>query len=180
MFPDTGWSYNTSSGAAVSGGPSWEVTAGQARVYINDPSGSTFKVIGTGIGVGIGASAIPASATVSTTDFVSAGSHIYGVGNSHLDLDDFQSLMVIYNANLVALDGCATGSVVFFVHLSTLQKINVAAAFLTGSVLGVLAVLTSSFKAVCFVASAELSTPNLGADATGTAYWISSADPVQL
>jgi len=178
MFPDTGWSYNTSSGAAATAGPSWEVTAGQARVYINDPSGSTFKVIGTGIGVGIGASAIPASITVSTTDFVSGGSAIYGVGNSHLDLDDFQSLMVIYNASAVALDGAVTGSVVFFVHLTVLQKINVAAALLTGSVLNVLAVLTSCFKAVCFVAAAELSTPNLGADATGTAYWISSADPV--
>ena len=178
MFPDTGWTYNTSSGAAVTGGPSWEVTAGQARVYVNDPSGSTFKVIGTGIGVGIGVSAIPASITVSTTDFVSTGSSIYGVGNSHLDIDDFQSLMVIYNASAVALDGVATGSVVFFVHLNAYQKINVAAALLTGSILGVLAALTSSFKAVCFVASAELSTPNLGADATGTAYWITSADPV--
>jgi hypothetical protein len=178
MFPDTGWSYNTSSGAAVTGGPSWEVTAGQARVYINDPSGATFKVIGTGMGIGIGVSAIPASATVSTTDFVSAGTNIYGVGNSHLDLDDFKSLMVIYNGNAVALDGSATGSVVFFVHLTTLQKINVAAAALTGSIIGVLAVLTASFKAVCFVASAELSTPNLGVDATGTAYWISSADKV--
>lgn len=179
MFPNTGWSYDTSSGASATGGELLEITAGQARIYIKDPNGNSFKVIGTGIGMGIGISALPASLSVSTTDMVSAGTNIYGLVDSHLDIDDFKSFMVIYNANLVALDGCGTGSLAFFVHLSAWQKVQLAAVALSPmGIIGILASLTGAFKSVCLIASAELSTPNAGADATGTAYWITSADPV--
>jgi len=178
IFTDTGWSYDTSSGAAATYGECAEVTAGQARIYIKSPDGATYKVIGTGLGMGIGISALPATLTVSTVDYVSAGSSIYGCNCSQLDINDFLSFMVIYNASAIALNGSANGSVVFFVHLDAYQKISLAAAIATGMPLFILASLTSSFKAVCFIAAAELSTPNLGADATGTAYWISSADQV--
>ena len=61
VFNDTGWSYNNSAGVAVTAGEAWEITAGQARIYVNAPDGSIFKVIGTGLGMGIGLSALPAS-----------------------------------------------------------------------------------------------------------------------
>ncbi|MDP4130501.1 MAG: hypothetical protein Q8918_12000 [Bacteroidota bacterium] len=178
ILSDTGWSYNNSSGLAATYGEDWEVTAGQARIYVNAPDGTVYKVIGTGLGMGIGISAIPGSITSSSTSLCSTGSSIYGLGCSTLDIDDFGSFMVIYNAGAVFTIGGAAGSVAFFVHLNTLQKISLAAVTMSPmGIAGILATLTGAFKALCFFGGTEYSSPNIGADATGTAYWISSADP---
>jgi hypothetical protein len=185
IFDNTGWTFQSSSGGAATGGDVWEVTAGQARLYISGPDNTVYKVIGTGLGIGIGISAVPASVTGSTADMPTlASSVVYGLLNSQLDINDFSSLMVIYSANAVVSLGTPiapdiSASMALFIHLTAIQKINLAAAVLTPTgPLGVLASLSSAFKAVCFFVGPQVSTGNVGADATGTAYWISSADPV--
>jgi hypothetical protein len=148
------------------------------------PDGTVYKVIGTGLGFGIGLSVVPVSLTASTVDMPSLGSDVYGLLNSQLDINDFSSFMVIYAGNAVVssglpITGAASGCMALFVHLTIAQKISLAAAALSPmGLVGILASLTGSFKAVCFFAGIQLETGNLGVDATGTAYWISSADPV--
>ena len=179
ILNDTGWSYDNSAGLAATYGDGVEVTAGQARIYIKSPDGNTYKVIGTGLGVGLGLSALPGSITACDTSLLSTGTGIYGFGCNHLDLDDFGSFMVIYSASAVYTIGGGAGSVAFFVHLSAWQKVKLAAVAMSPlGLIGVLAELTSSFKAVCLFMGTEYSTPNVGADATGTAYWITSTDAV--
>jgi len=179
ILNDTGWSYDNSSGLAATYGEAVEITAGQARIYIKSPEGNTYKVIGTGFGGGIGLSLLPASITASATSLVSTGTSIYGFGCSSLDLSDFGSFMVIYSASAVYTIGGGTGSVAFFVHLNTWQKIKLAAVALSPmGIAGVLADLTGAFKAVCLFMGTEYTTPNAGIDTTGTAYWITSTEPV--
>ncbi|HEX4852073.1 MAG TPA: hypothetical protein VFV08_14760 [Puia sp.] len=184
LFSNTGWSYKTSSGVSATGGEILEITAGQARLYMSDPDGNVFKVIGTGIGFGVGISALPASVAGSITDMPSTGTDVYGLLTNQLDINDFSSFMVIYSANAVVSSGlplapAGSGCMGLFVHLDAIQKASLALAVLSPTgLIGVLASLTSAFKAVCFFAGVQVSTAQLGVDATGTAYWISSADPV--
>jgi hypothetical protein len=179
ILNDTGWSYDNSSGVAATYGECVEVTAGQARIYIKSPEGDTYKVIGTGFGGGIGLSLLPGSITASATSLVSTGTSIYGFGCSSLDISDFGSFMVLYNASAVYTIGGGTGTVAFFVHLDTWQKIKLAGVAMSPlGITGILAELTSSFKAVCLFMGTEYSTPNAGVDATGTAYWITSTELV--
>ncbi len=176
IVSDTGWSYVSSAAGGVSGGEVWEVTAGQARIIVSDPDGNNYKIIGTGLGIGVGISLLPVSFTYSGFDFLSAGSDIYGFSPT-ITIDDLSCLMVIYAASgLVGTLG-GSGSLAAFVNPSTYQKIALAAAVLNPAVAGTLIPsLTTSVKAVCCFAGFEFSLPQLGADATGTAYYISSAD----
>ena len=110
-----------------------------------------------------------------------AGSSIYVFDSGPITIDDLSCLMVIYSASAllpVALGGA--GSIALFVNPNTMQRITLAASLLTPvGILGILATLTTSFKAACCFAGLETSAPQLGADVTGTAYWISSADSTQ-
>jgi hypothetical protein len=175
-FLNTGWTYDNSSGGALSYGEMLEITAGQARIYVKSPEGTVYKVIGTGIGGGIGMSWFPGSISGSVTDMPSSGTDIYGFGSGSLSVSDFKSFMVIYSAAAFWGAG-ATGSVAFFISLSTWQQIKLAAVAMSPlGILGVLTELTLAFKATCMFAGMELIT-NAGVEATGTAYWITSADP---
>ncbi|HEY2649466.1 MAG TPA: hypothetical protein VGI38_09725 [Puia sp.] len=178
LLNDSGWSYDNSSGVAATYGEIVEVTAGHACIYIRSPQGDTYKVSGTGFGGGFGLSLLPGSITASATSLVSTGTSIYSFGDS-LDISDFGSFMVLYNASAVGTIGGGTGTVAFFVHLNAWQKIKLAGVALSPlGIIGVLADLTSSFKAVCLFMGTEYTTPNLGLDATGTAYWISGTEQV--
>jgi hypothetical protein len=176
-FFKTDWTYDNGSGGAASYGDGVEITVGQARIYVKSPDGTVFKIIGTGFGGGFGKSWFPASVAGSSTDLPSDGTNIYAVTDSHLTIDDFGSFMVIYSAAAFWGAG-ATGNLAFFISLSTWQKIKLAAVAMSpAGILGVLAELTMAFKATCLFYGMELTT-NAGVEATGTAYWISSADPI--
>jgi hypothetical protein len=173
MFNASGWSYATSSGIGITAGEEAEITIQQTRLYLTSPNGDTYKVIATGAGGGIGASAIPASITGSTTDFVSAGTNVYSLYNETITIDDLSGMLVIYSGNLTWLTGEASGSLVIFCHGGAGQ-FALAAIPLVGPMVAFAKVV----KGFCLIGSGQLSTPNLGADATGTFYWVSSADTV--
>ncbi len=172
-FSNSGWSYSTSSGVGGTLGELAEVTIQHTRLYINSPNGDTYKIIAQGVGGGVGASVLPASITGSTTDFVSAGSNIYTLLNDNLTLADMSDSLLIYSGNLTWLDGTASGSMVLFLRFP-LWKI--AAGLILSSEL--VSALAETIRGVCFIASAQLSTPNAGLDATGTFYAVYSADSV--
>jgi hypothetical protein len=179
MFSDTGWTYDTSSGAAATYGEDVEFTMGQVRFYVKSPDNTVYKVIGTGVGGGFGASVVPFSVTISDIQNASAGTALYGApGVSQIGLDDLSSLMVIYSLNGIV--GCygGAGCIGLFVHLSVFEKIKVGAALSTGNISLAMTFITAAFKSVCFFAGQETASLNLGADITGTLYWISSSDPV--
>ncbi|HVM86760.1 MAG TPA: hypothetical protein VMT76_01140 [Puia sp.] len=173
MFNNSGWSYDTSSGVGLTIGELAEVTVQHARIYVKAPTGETRKIIAQGVGGGVGASVLPASVTGSTTDFVSAGSSIFSLYNETITIADLSDMLLIYSGNLTWLDGVATGSFIIFMH-SSIWQFAYAAIPLVGPSIAASKVI----KAVCFVGSAELSTPNAGVDATGTFYSVLSADVI--
>jgi hypothetical protein len=173
MFNNTGWSYQTSSGAGLTVGELAEVTVQHTRLYISSPSGDQYKIIAQGVGGGVGASIIPGSITGSTVDFVSAGTNIYSLYNEPIGLADLSDLLVIYSGNAVFLTGSGSGSVVLFLH-ANLAKFG----WLLVPIAGPMIAASQTVKAFCFVAAAQLSTPNLGVDGLGTFYSVLSANKV--
>ena len=123
IVSDSGWSYQNSSGVAGCAGEIFEVTAGQARIYVKSPDGTVYKVIGTGIGGGVGISFLPAGLTVSDTSLISTGSDIYGLGNGQLSIDDLGCIMLIYSVSATLLIGGVSGSLCVFLNPTTYQKI---------------------------------------------------------
>ncbi|MBS1948743.1 MAG: hypothetical protein JST47_13350 [Bacteroidetes bacterium] len=174
MFNNSGWSYSTSSGVGLTIGELAEVTVQHARIYVTSPNGDTRKIIAQGVGGGVGASILPASITGSTTDFVSAGTNIYSVFNQTISIADLSDMLLIYSGNLTWLTGDGSGSLVLFLHNTSIWQFAYGLIPIAGPAIMASQVL----KAFCLVAAAQMSTPNLGADATGTFYSVLSADVV--
>jgi hypothetical protein len=173
MFNNTGWSYQTSSGAGLTVGELAEVTIQHTRLYISSPGGDQYKIIAQGVGGGVGASIIPGSITGSTVDFVSAGTNIYSLYNEPIGLADLSDLLVIYSGNAVFMNGSGSGCVVLFLH-ANLAKFG----WLLVPIAGPMIAASQTVKAFCLVAAAQLSTPNLGIDGLGTFYSVISAHKV--
>jgi hypothetical protein len=173
MFNNSGWNYSTSSGVGLTVGEMAEVTIQHTRLYINSPNGETRKIIAQGVGGGIGAGAIPGSISGSTVDYVSAGSSIYSLYNETITVADLSDMLLIYSGNLTFLNGVGTGSLILFLHSSLWQF-----AYMAIPIAGPAVTASKVIKAFCFVASTEMSTPNLSADVVGTFYNVISADVV--
>lgn len=173
MFNATGWSYTTGSGLGVTVGEVAEVTIQHSRLYVTSPSGETRKIIAQGVGGGVGLSVLPAAVAGSTTDFVSAGTNIYTAVNDVITLADLSDTLLIYSGNLTFLNGDGNGSLVLFIHAPLTQF-----AWLAVPLVGPAIAASQVIKAFCFVAAAQMSTPNLGMDATGVFYSVLSADVV--
>jgi hypothetical protein len=179
IFNNTGWSYDTGSGiAGTVSAEGYEITAGEARIHVNAPDGSRYRIIGSGFGFGL--SNLPANLSGSDADMLSAGTSIYGFNSPSLEIEDFSSFMVLYSLNGTYQMSGISGSLAFFVHPTAWEKVKLAAMATSPlGLVGVIAELTSSFKAVCSFAGMQVSTPIVGADLTGTAYWITSTNLIQ-
>ena len=88
----TGWSYDTSSGATVSAGELLVISGGRANMYVKSPDNKRYMVTAYGGGGGVGASLpvpVPAAFSFSLADFPSVGTSIYGLNRNTFDIHDF-------------------------------------------------------------------------------------------
>lgn len=172
MLNNTGWSYASGAGVGGTVGECLEVTAGYARIYVTSPNSDTFAIDAAGVGVGIGLGLLPAAIAGSLPDFVSAGSNIYTIYNDPISLSNLTNVWLIYQGNLTALTGSGYGALVLFIDTSWPALLACISNAFALSVL-----LARCIKGFCLVTGAQMSTPNLSADATGTFYMVGGSTP---